>query len=89
MNQDDSPVRTWLTGWVDFASGTLPVIFTVVVVAVGMLVMVRRGNKKKGIRGGLRAALVFGVAAALVYLLLTNVAGVADLFGEELPIGQG
>lgn len=44
MIAQDSPVRAWLGGWVDFLSGTLPVIFTVVVVAVGTVMLVRKGR---------------------------------------------
>lgn len=36
--------------------------------------------------GGIKGAVVFGITAAYVYLVLTNVPGFAGMFGEELPI---
>lgn len=77
----DSPTQTWIEGWVDFLSTMLPLIFLVVVVLVGTILVVRS-------RGGLQKAIIFGIGAALVFLILTNVESIADLFGEELPVEQ-
>ena len=77
----DSSTQTWIQGWVDFLSNTLPVIFLVVVVLVGIMLIVKS-------KGGLQRAIVFGIGAALVFLILTNVESIADFFGEELPVTQ-
>jgi len=77
----DSPTQTWIEGWVDFLSTTLPLIFLVVVVLVGIILIVKA-------KGGLQKAIVFGIGAALVFLILTNVEAIADFFGEELPVDQ-
>lgn len=85
MNGQDSPVQSWVSGWVEFLQNTLPPIFLVVVVAGGTLLLIRPRGKKGG-GGGLRKALAFGVGAALVYLLLTNVDVFAEFFEAELPL---
>jgi type IV secretory pathway VirB2 component (pilin) len=77
----ESPTQSWIQDWVDFLSGTLPLIFLVVVILIAILLIVRA-------RGGLQKAIVFGIGAALVFLIITNVESIADLFGEELPVEQ-
>jgi hypothetical protein len=77
----DSPTQSWIEGWVDFLSTTLPLIFLVVVVLVGTILIVKS-------KGGLQKAIVFGIGAALVFLILTNVESISNLFGEELPVEQ-
>ncbi|MPZ27298.1 MAG: hypothetical protein GEV12_13030 [Micromonosporaceae bacterium] len=77
----DSPTQTWIQGWVDFLEETLPLIFLVVVILVGTILIVKS-------RGGLQKAIIFGIGAALVFLILTNVEAISDLFGEELPVEQ-
>lgn len=77
----DSPTQTWIEGWVDFLSTTLPLIFLVIVVLVGTILIVKS-------KGGLQKAIVFGIGAALVFLILTNVEAVSNFFGEELPVEQ-
>lgn len=74
----DSPVRDWVTGLVDFFENTLPVVFLVVVLLVGTILIVKS-------KGGLQKAIIFGIGAALVFLLLTNVESIAELFSGELP----
>lgn len=81
-----SPTQSWVSGWLEFLQANLPVIYWSAVFVVAMLIMIRKGNKKKRILGGVKGAVVFGIASAFVYLILTNVPGFADLFGEELPI---
>lgn len=76
----DSPTQAWIEDWVGFLQNTLPLIFLVIVILVGTILIVRA-------RGGLQKAIVFGIGAALVFLILTNVEAVSNLFGEELPIG--
>jgi hypothetical protein len=75
----DSPTQAWIEDWVGFLQNTLPLIFLVVVILVGIILIVRA-------RGGLQKAIIFGIGAALVFLILTNVEAVSNLFGEELPI---
>lgn len=75
----DSPTQAWIQGWIDFLDGTLPMVFLVVVVLVGTILIVRS-------KGGLQKAVIFGLGAALVYLILTNVDAVSELFREELPL---
>lgn len=77
----ESPTQTLIQSWVDFLEDTLPLIFLVVVVLVGTILIVKS-------RGGLQKAIIFGIGAALVFLLLTNVEAISDLFGEELPVEQ-
>lgn len=77
----DSPTQTWIEGWVDFLQTTLPLIFLVIVVLVGTILIVKS-------RGGLQKAIVFGIGAALVFLILTNVEDISAFFGEELPVEQ-
>jgi hypothetical protein len=81
MHAQDSPTQTWVEGWVDFLSTILPLIFLVVVVLVGTILVVKS-------KGGLQKAIVFGIGAALVFLILTNVESFSDFFGEELPVDQ-
>ena len=50
----DSPTQNWIQGWVDFLSNTLPLIFLVVVVLVGITLIVKS-------KGGLQKAIVFGI----------------------------
>jgi hypothetical protein len=77
----DSPTQNWIQGWVDFLEDTLPLIFLVVVVLVGIILIVKS-------KGGQQKAIIFGIGAALVFLILTNVEAISDLFGEELPVEQ-
>jgi hypothetical protein len=77
----DSPTQTWIEGWVEFLSETLPLIFLVVVILVGTVLVIRS-------KGGLQKAIVFGIGAALVFLILTNVEDISELFREELPVEQ-
>lgn len=77
----DSPTQNWIEGWVDFLSSTLPVIFLVIVVLVGTILIVKS-------KGGLQKAIIFGIGAALVFLILTNVEAISELFREELPVDQ-
>jgi hypothetical protein len=77
----DSPTQTWIQGWVDFLEETLPLIFLVVVILVGIILIVKS-------KGGLQKAIIFGIGAALVFLILTNVEAISELFGEELPVEQ-
>jgi hypothetical protein len=75
----DSPTQAWIQGWIDFLGTTLPMVFLVIVVLVGTILIVKS-------RGGLQKAIVFGLGAALVFLILTNVDAVSDLFRDELPL---
>lgn len=75
----ESPIQTLIQDWLDFLEGVLPVAFLVIVILVGIVLIVRS-------RGGLQKAIVFGIGAALVFLILTNVEAVSGLFGEELRI---
>lgn len=84
--QAQTPLQEWITGWTRFLDGTAPKVFLVAVLVVGTLIMVRKGNKKKGVPGGLQAAIGFGALSALVFLLLTNVEAVAGLLDQELPL---
>jgi type IV secretory pathway VirB2 component (pilin) len=72
-----------ITGWfndlLSWFQGTLPVVFLVIVVAVGIVLIVQA-------KGGLKKAVVFGIGAALVYLILTNVESFSSLFESELPL---
>lgn len=77
----DSPTQSWIEDWVDFLTTTLPLIFLVVVVLVGTILIVKS-------KGGLQKAIIFGIGAALVFLILTNVEAISNLFGEELPVDQ-
>jgi hypothetical protein len=76
----DSPTQTWIKGWLKFLDDTLPVLFVVIVILVGTILIVKS-------RGGLQKALIFGIGAAVVFLILTNVEAVSKLFEQELPIG--
>jgi type IV secretory pathway VirB2 component (pilin) len=75
----DSPTQEWIGGWLEFLDTTLPMVFLVIVILVGTILIVRS-------RGGLQKAIVFGIGAALVFLILTNVEALSSLFGEELPV---
>lgn len=79
----DSPTQVWIADWTAFLTDTLPMIFLAVVILVGIILIVRT-------KGGLQKAIIFGLGAALVFLILTNVDGFSNLFEEELPIdGDG
>lgn len=75
----DSPTQSWIQQWVDFLEETLPLIFLVVVILVGTILIVKS-------KGGLQKAIIFGIGAALVFLILTNVEAFSELFGDELPV---
>lgn len=75
----DSPTQGWIQQWVDFLEETLPLIFLVVVILVGTILIVKS-------KGGLQKAIIFGIGAALVFLILTNVEAFSELFGDELPV---
>lgn len=79
MYAQDSPTQTWVEGWVSFLQNILPLIFLVIVVLVGTVLVVKS-------RGGLQKAIVFGIGAALVFLILMNIDSIADFFGTELPV---
>lgn len=49
--------------------------------------VVHESHWVRRVPGGLRAAIGFGLGAALLLLLLTRTADLADLFRGELPIG--
>lgn len=73
----DSPLRSWFDGWLGYLDANLPTVFIVVVVAVGILVL---------IRGGIKQAVLFAIGAALVLLLLLNLESVASFLRDELPL---
>jgi ABC-type bacteriocin/lantibiotic exporter with double-glycine peptidase domain len=77
----DSPTQAWIDDWLAFLSDRLPLIFLVVVLFVGMVLVAKT-------KGGLGKVIAFGVGAALVFLLLTNVETISSFFGDELPIPQ-
>lgn len=72
-------VTGWFNDLLSWFQGTLPVVFLVIVVAVGIVLVVQA-------KGGLKKAVVFGIGAALVYLILTNVESFSSLFQSELPL---
>jgi hypothetical protein len=78
----DSPTQTWVEGWLEFLGETLPVVFVVIVILVGTILIVKS-------RGGLQKAIIFGIGAALVYLILNNVVEISMLFEKELPVESG
>ncbi len=77
-----SPTQTWIQEWLEFLQTTLPMVFLVIVILVGTVLIIRS-------RGGLQKAIIFGIGAALVFLILTNVEALSNLFGEELPVDSG
>lgn len=77
--EDPSPIQAWIDDWLAFLSDRLPLVFVVVAILVGIVLIVKA-------QGGIGKLIAFGLGAALVFLLLTNLEAVADLFGEELPI---
>lgn len=75
-----TPAQGWILGWVEFLSGTAPMVFLVAVIAYGCWrIIMRRG-------GWPWKTMVFGLGAALVFLLLTNTEAIAELFRRELPL---
>jgi hypothetical protein len=83
---DDSPSQAWIRDWVDFLTEMLPLILPVVVILVAILLIFKA-------KSGIVQVIGFGVGAAVVFLLLTNLESVADFFRNELPFeapsGQG
>lgn len=73
----DSPLRTWVDGWLAYLSDNLPAVFLVVAVVVGIVLLVKAGIKQ---------TVLFAVGAALAFLLLTNLERTADFFEDELPM---
>jgi hypothetical protein len=76
---DDSPSQAWIRDWVDFLTEMLPLILPVVVILIGIVLIFKA-------KSGIGQVIIFGIGAALVFLLLTNLQAVADFFGNELPI---
>lgn len=77
----DSPAQVWISDWTDFLSEHLPLIFPVVVLLAGTLLIARA-------QGGVGKLIGFGVGAAVVFLLLTNLEAVSAFFSEELPLPE-
>lgn len=77
----ESPAQVWISGWVEYLEGILPLVFLVVVLVVGTLLIARTSV-------GLGKVIGFGIGAALVFLLITNVELVSSFLTEELPIAQ-
>lgn len=75
----DSPAQVWISDWTDFLSDQLPLIFPVVVLLAGTLLIAKA-------QGGMGKLIGFGIGAALVFLLLTNLEAVSGFFSEELPL---
>lgn len=73
----ETPLQTWVNGWLAYLSENLPVAFLVVAVLVGILLL---------IRGGVKQTVMFAIGAALAFLVLTNLESFAAFFGEELPL---
>lgn len=75
-----TPLQDWITRWTEFLDGALPAIFLVVVLLVGcVMIFMRRGYWP-------RKTILFGIGAAVAYLILTNVTNMAGLFQQELPL---
>lgn len=70
-------ITDWIDDQTNWLSGALPAIFLTVVMAFGVYLMVVT-------RGGIRKLIVFGIGAAVVYMVLTNVAFIGSMFGTEL-----
>jgi hypothetical protein len=87
VNAQDGPLRTWVGGWVDLLHVTVPRTLVVVVAGAGIWMSIGKGDRTRRVPGGVRAAILFGIGAALVYLFLTNVDTMADHLGDELPLG--
>jgi len=70
-----------ITNWVDntttWFSTTLPFIFLTAVFGFGLWLLIIT-------RGGIRKLIVFAIGAAVVYMLLTNVDALANMFGTEV-----
>lgn len=78
-NQTPTPLQGWITSWTEVLSTTAPMVFLVAVIAYGSWrIIMRRG-------GWSWKTTVFGLGAALVFLLLANVEAVAEFFRRELP----
>lgn len=77
----DSPAQVWISDWTDFLSEHLPLIFPVVVLLAGTLLIAKA-------QGGMGKLIGFGVGAAVVFLLLTNLEAVSAFFSEELPLPE-
>jgi hypothetical protein len=76
---DDTPSQAWIRDWVDFLQEMLPLILPVVVILVAILLIFRA-------KSGIAQVIGFAIGAAMVFLLLTNLEGVADFFQNELPL---
>ena len=70
-------VTDWIDDTTSWLAGALPVIFLTVVMAFGVYLMIVT-------RGGIRKLILFGIGAAVVYMVLTNVANIGGMFGTEL-----
>ena len=78
---DDSPSQAWIRDWVDFLTEMLQLILPVVVILIGIVLIFKAKN-------GIGQVIIFGIGAALVFLLLTNLEAVASFFGNELPFSE-
>lgn len=70
-------VTDWIDDQTNWLAGALPVIFLTVVFAFGVYLMVVT-------RGGIRKLILFGIGAAVVYMVLTNVDAIGGMFSTEL-----
>ena len=70
-------IRNWVTNTTDWFSTTLPIVFLTLVLGFGIWLLIVT-------RGGIRKLVVFAIGAAIVYMLLTNVDSLADMFSTEV-----
>jgi hypothetical protein len=75
-----------ITDWIDEKSAwldtTLPFLFLIAVVAIGLWMLIVT-------KGMIRKLIVFGLGAAIVYMILTNIPALADKFGTETSTTTG
>lgn len=75
----ETPAQNWIVAWVNFLSDILPAIFIVSVLLVGITLIFKA-------QGAFLKVIMFGVAAGLMFLFLTNVEAVSNFFRNELPL---
>ncbi|MEU1813011.1 hypothetical protein [Micromonospora aurantiaca (nom. illeg.)] len=75
-------ITDWLDGTVGWISGFAPAAFLAGVFVLGAWMLITT-------RGMFKKLVVFALGAAVVYMLLTRVGAIADMFGSELDPDAG
>jgi hypothetical protein len=73
----DGDITTWLDQKIGWLSTTLPKLFLVILLAIGVYLLIVT-------RGMMRKVIVMGLAGAIAFMILMNADAIAKKFGTEV-----